>query len=77
MDGEALSVYPPGTEVFLAGDVKATINGVAIYSSGVQYEVVWWASGQRNVAWVSDWEVSTQQHVQVKVWFLGEKFAPG
>lgn len=52
-----LSVFAPGTQVKLGGEVEAMITGISIREKGIMYECVWWNGRTREEKWVSDLEI--------------------
>jgi hypothetical protein len=39
------------------GNVQGMIVGIAVYPSGVQYQVAWWANGVHYDGWFYEWRL--------------------
>ena len=52
-------VYPPGTKVFINGDIEGYITATSWRAIGIQYEILWWDDGKPTTYWFTDSEFRT------------------
>ena len=72
MKEETVSIYRPGTQVFISANpqapIPASINKVIICSNDhIIYEVIWWDAGVRRVEGVKADEISVRASTKMKV----------
>jgi hypothetical protein len=47
-----------GTRVIILGtEIKATVAGVSRRGDLIEYDIVWWANGERKTEWVFSFEI--------------------
>lgn len=71
---DTVTVLPLGTSVIVGLGIDATIAGVWIREKHfwyTQYDVVWWADGQRHSMWLSreEFTLKTEDTETMKVGF--------
>jgi hypothetical protein len=53
-----MELLKQGQRVEVIGtDIKATVAGVSRRSDLLEYDIVWWANGERKTEWVYDFEI--------------------
>jgi hypothetical protein len=61
-----MKVFKIGTKVKVGGDISAIIVGIAIYTSSVDYKVVYWDDRTRKSEWVAESEILLVDEYETK-----------
>jgi hypothetical protein len=61
-----MKVFKIGTKVKVGGDIPAIIVGIAIYTSSVDYKVVYWDDRTRKSEWVAESEILLVDEYETK-----------
>ena len=54
-----IEVYKIGTKIKVGDDIPATIVGVALYTSSIEYKIVYWDGKTRKIEWIDESEFDT------------------